>query len=172
MHCKGYVITKELPSEEKLNKILEKYNDENEDNKSGFYWDWWQIGGRYGGKIKIHFDPSENEDNWFCNNNRNGKYFISNGLNRIKEEVRWYDELEFMAYMGLIEYVLYVDGGYSKDFIDFDITDCFLIIDDKENLYVRKQWKNHEWIEDKQFDDKVSKIDLKDKFITIIDFHD
>ena len=172
MHYKGHVITKELPSEELLNKILDKYYYEDEENKSGFTWDWWQIGGRYGGKIKIHFNPSENEDKLWCKRNRNGKYFISNILSKIMENNIFYDELDFMLYMGLYEKTLYVDGGYSKDFIDFDITDCYVVIDENNYINVRQKWNGEDWIKNEKFDDEVKQIDLTGKFITIIDFHD
>lgn len=52
-----------------------------------------------------------------------------------------------------------------------NMTNCFIVIDDEENLYVRESWNGDDWIEDKQFDNKVKHIDLKDKFITVIDFH-
>ena len=74
--------------------------------------------------------------------------------------------------MGLREKVLYVDGAFYKDIINFDLSDCFAVIDDKETLYVRKKWNGDDWIKNEKFDDEISKIDLKDKFITIIDFHD
>lgn len=172
MHYKGHLITKKLPTSDEISKILEKYR-EKYDEEQEFAWDWYMIGGRYGGEIKINFNPDENEDKWYCFEDRNNKYFISEAINEIKEmHGSFYDELEWLEYMGLRENVLYVDGAYYKDMINFDLSDCFVVIDDEENLYVRQQWKNHDWIENKQFDDKVSKIDLKDKFITIIDFHD
>ncbi len=124
MHFKGHIITKKLPTESELSNILEKYR-ENFDTKE-FAWDWWQIGGRYGSKIKINFNHK----------------------------------------------VLYVDGGYFKDMIDFKIDDCYVVIDDEENLYVRESWNGEDWIKHEDFEDKIKNIDLTDKFITIIDFHD
>lgn len=172
MHYKGHLVTKKLPTDDEISKLLEKYR-EDFDKEQEFAWDWYEIGGRYGGKIKINFNPDDNEDNWYCFRDRNNKYFISQAINELKEKIKpYYDELEWLKYMGLREKILYVDGAFYKDMINFDLSDCFVVIDDEENLYVRQQWKNHEWIENKQFDDKVSKIDLKDKFITIIDFHD
>lgn len=169
MHYKGYIITKELPTEEKLADILEKYREDEETKE--FEWDWWQIGGRYGGKIKINFNPDTNEDGWYCFRNRNNKYFISEALNELKEVIEHYYELDWLKYMGLRENVLYVDGGYYNDMIDFDITNCCLVIDDKENLYLRESWNGNNWITNDNFDDKVKEIELNDKFITIIDFH-
>jgi hypothetical protein len=141
-----------------------------------FSWDWYQIGGRYGGKLKIKFNPDENEDKWYCgsHHDRNYKYFISNKLKEMKSKMPCldYDELESMFYMGLRENVLYVDGAYYKDIYNFDITNTCFVINNDKTLYSRDLWKNDEWVTDEEFDDKVKKIDLKNKFITVIDLHD
>lgn len=171
MHCRGHIITKKLPTRELLNEILKPYHCEEENNESGFDWDWWQIGGRYGGGIKIHFDPNENEDNWFCLHDRNNKYFISAALDELKENIKFYDELDWLQYMGLKENTLYVDGGYSKDFIDFDISSCYVVIDEEGKIYTRETWNGEAWKQHLDFDNKVKEIDLTDKFITVIDFH-
>ena len=47
MHCKGYLITDKKPNQDEIEDILKDYYYENEDNESGFTWDWWTIGGRY-----------------------------------------------------------------------------------------------------------------------------
>ena len=172
MHYKGHIITKKIPTTQQLAKILSKYRDGSETEQI-FNWDWYAIGGRYGGKINIHFDPNENEDNWYLGSRhkRNYKYFIIAILEDIEKEVKYYDELEYLQYMGLNDKILHVDGGYFKDTIDFDITNCFLVVDDNEEIYIREAWDGNNWIEDKDFDNKVKGIDLKDKFITVIDFH-
>lgn len=169
MHYKGHIITKKLPTNEELSKILEKYR---EDGTKEFEWDWWQIGGRYCGKIKINFNPNENEENYYLFRQRNNKHFISQILNEVKENNTYYEELDYLKYMGLRENILYVDGGYFKDMIDFEIDNCYVVIDDNGNLYVREHWDGEHWIEYKDFEETVKKIDLTDKFITIIDFHD
>lgn len=171
MHFKGYIITKEIPTEEKLEKILEPYYYEN-DKESLISWDWWQIGGRFGGKIKIKFDPNTNEDNWYCFHDRNHKYFICSMLDKIKENLKFYEELDILQYMGLSEHTLYVDGGYYNDMIDFDITDCYMVIDDEEKLYLAESWNGTDFKQNDEYEKQLKQIDLKDKFITIIDFHE
>lgn len=74
--------------------------------------------------------------------------------------------------MGLKEHILYVDGAYYKDILNFDITNCYFIIDNNQKLYARELWKNHNFVKDKEFDKKVKKIDLENKFITVVDIHD
>lgn len=172
MHFKGHIITKKIPTQKKLERILSKYREDfDRKDKVDFEWDWWQIGGRYGGKINIRFDPNENEDEYFLFRTRNHKYFIINILDNIKKNITFYDELDYLLYMGLNDKILHVDGGYFKDMIDFDITGCFLVIDDEENLYVREYWSGENWISDNDFDKKVKAINLEGKFITTIDFH-
>jgi len=170
MHCKGHLITKKIPTNKEIAKILEKHK-EDLDKIQEFDWDWYEIGGRYGGKIKINFNPDDNEDNWYCFKDRNNKYFISKALNELKENISYYDELDWLKYMGLREKKLYVDGAYYKDIIDFEIDDCYLVIDDNGNLYIREKWNGEDFIQQENFEEKIKKIDLKDKFITIIDFH-
>lgn len=173
MHYCGYIITRKTPTENEIQDILEPYNEATHDNLK-FSWDWFEIGGRYGGKLKIKFNPDENEDKWFCNSNhdRNFKYFISNKLKKLKEELIFYDELECMIYMGLRENILYVDGAYYKDIYNFDITNTCFVIDCDKKLYSRELWINNKLVEDEKFDEKVKNIDLNDKFITVIDIHD
>lgn len=171
MHYCGYIITETIPTDEKIEKILEPYNEETHENLE-FAWDWFQIGGRYAGKLKIKFNPDENEDGWYGFRERNYKYFISKELEKIKQNNGYYDELEHLKYMGLNEKILYVDGAYYKDIYNFDITNTCFVIDCDGTLYSRELWKNHEWIEDKEFDEKVKKINLENKFITVIDMHD
>lgn len=170
MHYKGHLVTKKIPTENEISEILEKYR-EDLDKIQEFAWDWYQIGGRYGGEIKIQFDY-KNEDNMFLFRKRNHKYFISNILDEIEEKGKPYEELDYLMYMGMYDNLLYVDGGYYNDMIDFEIDDCYLVIDDNETLYVREKWNGKDFIKQNDFDEKVKKIDLKDKFITIIDFHD
>lgn len=170
MHFKGHIITNKIPTDDEILKKVKKYRESARGNKK-FEWDWYEIGGRYGGRIKINFDPEQNEDNWYLFHDRNYKYFISNILKETKDKVEHYEELDYLQYMGLNNKILFVDGGYFNDMIEFDITDCYLVIDDNNELYVREFWNGNDWVENKEFDNEVANIDLNDKFITVIDFH-
>ena len=174
MHYKGHIITKKIPTKKEIEKILIKYKEGRKSSeKLDFKWDWYQVGGRYGGKINIHFNLIENEDKNFLFHTRNYKYFIIDILEKIKSRNQYYEELEYLQYMGLNDNILHVDGGYYNDTIDFDITNCFAVIDPDGNLYRRELWdkEQQEWLVNSDFDEEVKMIDLKDKFITIIDFH-
>lgn len=169
MHCCGYMVTETIPTENEIEEILKSY--ESVDGSTNFCWDWYEIGGRYGGKLKIYFNPDDNEDKWYCGeaHERNFKYFISNALAEWKEmtlKSGYWDELQVMLYMGLRKYNLYVDGAYYDDIENFDVTSCYFLIDDSEKkrvLYVRDSCEH--------FDEKVKELRLEGKFITVIDLH-
>ena len=169
MHCKGHLITDKLPTEDAIRKILGKYS-EDEPGIKIFEYDWYAIGGRYGGRIKIKFNPAENEDGYFLFQHRNNKYFISNILNELGDNILKYDELDLLKYMGLNDKVLYVDGGYYEDIINFELDNCYVVITEDE-VISREIWNGDDWIDNENFDKKISKLSLDGKFITVIDFH-
>ena len=61
MHYCLLLITREMPSENRISEILKPYDEENlECDETGeiisfpiFTYDWWEIGGRYSGKLKL-----------------------------------------------------------------------------------------------------------------------
>lgn len=76
--------------------------------------------------------------------------------------------------MGSRDGFLYVDGAKIDDLLNFDNVNCFICIDSNENVIVRETWDGHNFIEDKQFDEKLAKIkeNSKGMFATILDIHD
>lgn len=64
MHYCLLLITREMPSENRISEILKPYDEENlECDETGeiisfpiFTYDWWEIGGRYSGKLKLKID--------------------------------------------------------------------------------------------------------------------
>lgn len=79
MHYCIHLLTKHLPTEKEIEKIMEPYNwdsVDDEDTDDGkkkieypvFTWDWYQIGGRYSAclKLKVDGDDLENREhyNW------------------------------------------------------------------------------------------------------------
>lgn len=61
MHYCLLLITREMPSENRISEILKPYDEENlECDETGeitsfpiFTYDWWEIGGRYASKLKL-----------------------------------------------------------------------------------------------------------------------
>ena len=90
MHYCVHLLTKELPSENKIAAIMKPYNSElvygsdEEDEQIDypvFTWDYYQIGGRYKAELKLKVDEegSANREyyNWgyYDRQDRNGQVF-------------------------------------------------------------------------------------------------
>lgn len=170
MHYKGHLITDKLPTNDTIQNILGKYSEYKPGLKT-FEYDCYVIGGRYGGEIKIKFNPEDNEDDYCLFKHRNNKYFISSLINKLDNNTLRYDELDILQYMGLNDNILYVDGGYYKDMINFELDDCYVVITESEAI-PREIWTSDSLVDNEDFDKKISKLSLDGKFITIIDFHD
>lgn len=64
MHYCLLLITRKMPSENRISEILKPYDEENlECDETGeiisfpiFTYDWWEIGGRYASKLKLKID--------------------------------------------------------------------------------------------------------------------
>lgn len=63
MHFCLFIITKNCPTEEELNRLLAPYNEETADDENS-KWDWWQIGGRFSGRLSKDYDPEKDPDNF------------------------------------------------------------------------------------------------------------
>lgn len=188
LHYCVLLITKELPSESKIEKILQSYNYEDikYDEETGelltprpiFTYDWFQIGGRYTGSLKLKIDENDEYYNWkfISNKGRNKRLFYSKLLSELQKtkEAIFFEEEDYYSSMGSRDGFLYVDGAKIDDLLNFDNVNCFICIDSNENVIVRESWDGHNFIEDKQFDEKLAKIkeNSKSMFATILDIHD
>lgn len=105
MHYCIHLLTKQLPTEKEIEKIMEPYSwdsidDEDTDDEKKkieypvFTWDWYQIGGRYSAclKLKVDGEDSENREhyNWgyLENNPRNERLFHSALLSELKRNAK------------------------------------------------------------------------------------
>lgn len=187
MHYCVLLITKELPSESKIEKILQPYNyedikyDEETDELLTpfpiFTYDWFQIGGRYTGSLKLKIDENDEYYNWkfISSKGRNKRLFYSKLLSELQKTKRAiFFEEDYYSSMGSRDGFLYVDGAKIDDLLNFDDVNCFICIDSNENVIVRETWDGHNFIEDEQFDEKLAKIkeNSKGMFATILDIHD
>ena len=93
MHYCLLLVTKEIPSESRISKILQPYDEENlECNKNNevisfpiFTYDWWEIGGRYSGKLKLKIDNNDEKYDWEYISDRNKKLFHSKLLTDLQK---------------------------------------------------------------------------------------
>lgn len=147
MHCCLLLITREMPSENRISKILKPYDEENlECDETGeiisfpiFTYDWWEIEGRYSGKLKLKIDD-------------------------LKLKIDDCYPVTKIAYM---------NGARIDNLLNFDEIDCFVCIDFDENVIARETWNGHAFIKDEDFDKKLAEIKAKSKgmFATILDIH-
>ena len=208
MHYCLILITKELPNEEDINKVLSRFNseelykdikDENGNitclantmtkeerfEKYPFTWDWWQVGGRYGGNIKYKMQEDDYKfyNHNICNKKYKSKFFENMqkyyqrplGRDLRTNEI---DECDFISYLGYNDYFIYCDGAKISDIQNIEhIKDDFgfCIYDSINDVgYAREVYVGGGFVKTENYQDKVRNIieNNKDSFLTIIDLHD
>lgn len=192
MHYCLVLFTKDFPTKEKIEEIMMPYCEDNAkydevtEERIGerpmFEWDWYQIGGRYSGRLKLKVDEDNEMYDWqyVAKNPRNGRLFWSYLLSKIEERYKntrdyfMYSEEDYFASMGYRDGYLYVDGAKSSDVLNLDDLGCYSFISSDGSAYTRQHWNGKELIENKDFDDRFkSELDKsKDMYVTVIDYHD
>lgn len=189
MHYCCYLITKQFPSDEVIEKVLRPFNDDvvygDEIERPAFMWDWWQIGGRYCGKLKLKCDDEEkNEYRWmfYEREPRTGRLFRSYALEEIKklnEHAKLhfsFSEEDYFPQMGSRDGFLYVDGGRIADMINMDeqANKCYCIVDSDGNAYSRDYWNGEDFIRNDSFDEQARRIitESENCYIAVVDIHD
>ena len=193
MHYCVLLFTKELPSEEKIAEIMHpyyegnaEYDEETEKRLNPypvFEWDWYQIGGRYKGSLKLSVERDKEYYNfgYYSREDRNKRLFYSSLLSDMKEFAEmgnapsWkYSEEDYLNSLGYRDRYLYVDGARVDDIINFAEQNCYICIDVDGNAIARETWNGKEFIKDEQFDEKLAEIKRNSKgiFLTVLDIHD
>lgn len=194
MHYCIHLLTKQLPTEKEIEKIMEPYNwDSIDDEDTGdgkkkieypaFTWDWYQIGGRYSAylKLKVDGDDLENREhyNWgyLENNPRNGRLFHSALLSELKRNAKVpfaYTEESYFPNMGYRDGYILVDGARQKDILNLEDLGCFGCILPDGSAIARESWTGNGFVEDDKFEEKYKKAvaDNMDGFLTVLDIHD
>lgn len=190
MHSCLLLITKEFPTQEVIDKALEPYNEEKfyelkEKNKDIPYpvitWDWYSIGGRYDGSLKLKIDYENEKYRWqfYSRDGRNGKLFLSKLLSDMEELAnkcgyKFFGEENYYGTMGAGDGYLNVDRAFVDDLIEFENVDCCCCIDKDGNAYTREYWNGNDYEVNDKFDEQLSQIkaDSKGCYATIIDIHD
>lgn len=190
MHYKAFLITKEFPTDDIIEESIQPFNGEDYfDRKEKnlitnepypvFTWDWYQVGGRYNSFFELDMDKTMDKYEWNHIKDRVNVVFRSYLFDKLydlcDEKKKWLiSEYKFYPCLGSKDNILRVDGGLISDMKDFDITQCYIIIDADGNAYARSSWNGSEWVEDKNFDDKTKDIleVSKDYYIVTVDIHD
>ena len=193
MHYCVLLITKELPSESEIAEIMKPYDestaeyDEETEERIGAYpvfeWDWYQIGGRYKGSLKLSVERDREYYNfgYYSREDRNKRLFYSSLLSDMKEFVEmgsmpsWkYSEEDYFNSMGYRDGYLYVDGARVDDLLNFNEVECYICIDVDGNAIARETWNGSTFVTDEKFDEKLAEIKKNSKgcFVTVLDIHD
>ena len=189
MHYCALLITKELPSESEITEIMQPYNyesieydEETEERISPypiFTWDWYQIGGRYNGSLKLKVDDDDKYYDWIylAREGRNKRLFYSYLLTNMKSfagNTFMYREEDYYPTMGSGDGYIRVDGARIDDLLNFEEQNCYICMDANRNAIARETWNGSTFIKDEQFDEKLEQIKKNSKgmFVTVLDIHD
>ena len=198
MHYCFVVITKEFPTDDVLSKALNPFNEEKFYEKFEdvdeipaeeypvFTWDWWQVGGRYGGNLKLKIDFEDEEYRWQFyakkDETRAGRLFRSKmceTLDSLQKGRMLFTPIEddYRGYLGSRDGYIRVDGCKVKDVIDFEetvINHGFGFIGKDGEIYARESWNGHDFIKDEHYEEKVKEAikDVQDCYVTYVDCHD
>ena len=188
MHYCCMVFTKEFPTQTVLEKVLKPFNSEDVYGKPeetivypAFTWDWWKVGGRYGGKLKLKVEESDEKYRWnyYEGNPRNGRLFRSSLLDKMKELAKnvpfsFFCEEEWFGTMGSMDGFIRVDGAFCADIINLQEESCYCSVDCNGNGFSRESWDGHNWNKNDDFDRQLKKIkaECSDCYVCIVDLHD
>lgn len=189
MHYCLLLLTKELPNDQDIKRVMEPYDwnnlkfDEEGEHIIGKYpiftYDYYVIGGRYSASIKLKIDLEDKKYEWqyYSREPRNGRLFISRLLKELKgskENSFMFSEEKYFANMGANDGLLYVEGAWAKDILNYDELESYICIDPEGGVIARSSWDGNKLIDDPDYETKFKKImqDNKDCFVTVLDIHD
>lgn len=187
MHYKCLLFTKEFPTEEMISDILRPFNEDviyaNCDGGSVPFviaWDWYRIGGRYNGSLKLDVASQENMKkygiNYYSQNSRNGRLFWSYLLTKMngrpKPGTLSFEE-DYFNSMGCRDGWLYVDGGAVSDITNIYEVGCYCFVDSNGEPFSRSIWDGNNHVETENFDKMLHETITKnnDGFVTVVDLH-
>lgn len=187
MHYCVMLFTKEFPTDDVIKKILAPYNDDTvyelpENERPDMSWDYWTIGGRYGGGLKLKIDEENKKHEWpyISREPKTGRLFRSDLLETLLKEMAprrgnfaFYEGAYLLA-LGYDDGYIRVDGCAVSDCINLDENGCYYCIDADGNLHARETRQNGKWVENDKFDEIFAEIikNSQDCYVCKIDIHD
>lgn len=141
MHICTLIFTKSKPTLEELELILEPHCEEvdGEYNEQGF-WDWYQVGGRYRGKLLVHDikNTISGESSWTNENMEivgvSGCFINNINVEAYSENRNWYDSYSYLSVDGEYNTRSFWDGDNWNDNVNYDKQLAEMISD--TNLFV------------------------------------
>lgn len=188
MHYSCFVFTKEFPTNEILQTVLRPFNEndyyENESEKEilPFMWDWFSIGGRYSGLLKLEVRQNDEKYEWqyYAETPRNNRLFRSSLIDMIdnfKKDSKdgWmFSEEKVYNELGYRDGYIRVDGCLVSDILNKKGLSCYCFIDKYGNGYSRETWNGKKWETNDNFEDifKNTMKDSEDCYLCVVDLHD
>ena len=88
MHYCCVIFSKEFPSDAVISKMLSPFCEDDETRSCeypAFLWDWYGLGGRYNGKLKLSIEKNSDKYEWnyFIDKPRAGRLFRSYLLEKL-----------------------------------------------------------------------------------------
>ena len=174
MHYCCVIFSKEFPSDAVISKMLSPFYEDDETRSCkypAFLWDWYGLGGRYNGLLKLSTKKNSDKYEWgyYIANPRAGRLFRSYLLEEmIVEEI-------FFPSLGFRDGFLYVDGAKISDTINVDdLINCYCFIDINGNGYAREHWDGEHLTKNENFDELIKSTikNSQDYYACIVDLHD
>lgn len=188
MHYACLVFTKEFPTDDILYKALAPFNEEDFYDKDEetrvlpeFLWDWFSVGGRYSGMVKLKIDEKDKKYEWgfYARTPRCGRLFRSKILEKMfsmKKDCRghYFNEEEFFAELGAYDGYIRVDGCPVADILDRDELSCYCFVDKDGNAYSRERWNGERFEKHEDFQEVLKNTieNSMDCYLTVVDLHD
>ena len=185
MHYPVYIFTKEFPTDEIIEKALAPYKDRAAYGNPDISWDYYRIGGRYGGFLKIECKKDDDYYKWMCFTleNKAGRLFRSGFLEYCNKEfeksIPGYDEVYMFLYCGYRDGYIYADGARIADLINQEevLGKGYSFIDTSNGEASSREYicahhgtyvKNQEYSAEL----KAAMERNKDGYLTVMDLHD
>lgn len=198
MHYCGIIMTNEFPTDDVIEKRLAPYKwpepegDSDEDlepeeeehiKKLPLTWDWWQLGGRYCGKLRLRVDPNNDTYKWNYildrHKVRTGRLFrsrILEDMHALCDEtvfntsfVHNFEYEEYLYnYFGLHDGYIRVDGCPVKDLlVPRDVTNSWFFIPPTDEVWTRsKDADNYDQL-------VMDAVEIRnDAYVCVVDLHD
>lgn len=193
MHYCIYLFTKDLPSNEQIQKIMDPYSEYNPNQvDSDIGCDSWIVGGRYGGMLKLRCSEEDETYKWcfYVDTPRAGRLFRCEFFENLLRIYRdrglptsvFYSfngiEDDFLMHGGMRDGYIYVDGCKISDLYNSEelIDHGYGFIDDTFGKQsTRSHWdrKTRSFINNQEYENELKAAfeRNKDGYITILDLH-
>lgn len=189
MHYCCFVFTKEFPTDDVLDKVLQPFNEnkfyENEEENKEypeFMWDWYKVGGRYSGRLKLEVREHDEKYRWkfYENIPRSNRLFRSqliDTINKFKKNHKdgWmFNEEDIWNELGYSDGYIRVDACPVSDILEKENLSCYCFIDKDGNAHSMEHWNGKEYENHNDFDCVFEKAlnNSKDCYLCVVDLHD